>query len=241
MEKIEKLIKENLESYPDFEYYLNLIDEAKRFKEIYPDMCVETCNTLIQGIGGKIINEYDEEQYKQLYFEENGDDKYPTTIAIIKNCVNNFLIHQNEKKIVKQSATTVGQHADMIKEANKNRNDSITNVLVNKVKPINEIRNKRGDICHGRIAPKKYITDQDVCEYIFDITSSMLNLIFRRFIEFQSKKDKNIMDYDKETKFNNYLDKENPLKSTNYKFSEILYKAKPEEYRILCKNYKNND
>jgi hypothetical protein len=55
MDSLQDLIVRNLDKFPEFEYYLPIIDKAKQNQEDHPDITIECCNSLIQGISKTII------------------------------------------------------------------------------------------------------------------------------------------------------------------------------------------
>lgn len=58
---LEILISRHADFFPDFEYYLMLTEKAERNKEAYPDVAIECCNSLIQGISKSIIIDLESE------------------------------------------------------------------------------------------------------------------------------------------------------------------------------------
>ncbi len=55
MDGLKKLINRHLEDFPEFVYYLPIIDKAERNEIPHPDISIECCNSLIQGICKTII------------------------------------------------------------------------------------------------------------------------------------------------------------------------------------------
>jgi hypothetical protein len=55
MRPAELLIIENATDCPDFRYYLPLMKVAERNVSSHPDICIETCKSLVEGISKTII------------------------------------------------------------------------------------------------------------------------------------------------------------------------------------------
>lgn len=55
MDSLKSLIIRNLDQFPDFEYYIPIIEEAERNQQPHPDIAIECCLSLIQGISKTII------------------------------------------------------------------------------------------------------------------------------------------------------------------------------------------
>lgn len=55
MQRSSKLIKANATQFPDCVYYLPLFGKARRNMAAHPDICIETCKALLEGISKTII------------------------------------------------------------------------------------------------------------------------------------------------------------------------------------------
>lgn len=55
MQRSSKLIQANQGSFPDCAYYLPLFSKARRNVSKHPDICIETCKSLLEGISKTII------------------------------------------------------------------------------------------------------------------------------------------------------------------------------------------
>ena len=60
MRPAELIIIEHSQDYPDFRYYLPLMKKAERNVSGHPDICIETCKALVEGISRTIILTLDE-------------------------------------------------------------------------------------------------------------------------------------------------------------------------------------
>ena len=55
MQRTSKLIKANQVKFPDCAYYARLFSKARRNVTKHPDICIETCKSLLEGISKTII------------------------------------------------------------------------------------------------------------------------------------------------------------------------------------------
>lgn len=56
MDKTRKLINENKERFPEFQYYHSIIDKIEENIEIMPDISIESCKSLIEGVSKTILD-----------------------------------------------------------------------------------------------------------------------------------------------------------------------------------------
>lgn len=59
MKQAVELIVNNAERYPEFRYYISLMKKAERNLSNQPDICIETCKSLLEGISKSIIERLD--------------------------------------------------------------------------------------------------------------------------------------------------------------------------------------
>lgn len=55
MQRTFKLIRTNQDQFPDCVYYARLFSKARRNIVVHPDICIETCKSLLEGISKTII------------------------------------------------------------------------------------------------------------------------------------------------------------------------------------------
>jgi len=56
MEKTRQIIVDNEQDFPDFKYYLKIIDVIDENISVMPDVSIESCKSLIEGISKTILN-----------------------------------------------------------------------------------------------------------------------------------------------------------------------------------------
>ena len=55
MEPAIQIIVDNADEHPEFRYYIKLMKKAERNLESQPDICIEICKALIEGVSKTII------------------------------------------------------------------------------------------------------------------------------------------------------------------------------------------
>lgn len=55
MKRVSELIKSELERFPDCQYYLAIISKAENNVSAHPDICIETCKSLLEGISKTVL------------------------------------------------------------------------------------------------------------------------------------------------------------------------------------------
>lgn len=84
MDSLKELIVRNKENFPEFEYYIPIIETAKKNQEEHPDIAIECCNSLFQGISKTII-------FSLLFSFITSLSKLPK--VDIKKLINNESVH----------------------------------------------------------------------------------------------------------------------------------------------------
>lgn len=204
MEKTRGIISANIEKHGHFEEYFKIIDiiQANEFKN--PDICIESCKALIEGISKTIIVNLDNTRTA-----ENIDD-------------------DNLPKLFKESMNLLSDNCEDIEGDFVVRFSAIIQVL-------GEIRNKRGDISHGRMAPKAIYSSYKLATTVKNMTESMLEYVLEHYFSIDFSNGKLV--YDELEEYNNWLDENTDFPIKKAKYSQLLYENDLDEYE----NRYNND
>ncbi|HEV8506002.1 MAG TPA: hypothetical protein VGQ53_11400 [Chitinophagaceae bacterium] len=115
-------------------------------------------------------------------------------------------------------------------------NEDIELDFVNKVGKlivcIGEVRNRRGDISHGKLSPKEYFSEIQFSNLVMSITDSMLSYILHCFSKVRAVKE---LEYEDNPDFNEKLDSEYPFGFLSY--SKALFNQDPVVYEQELQNY----
>ena len=108
---------------------------------------------------------------------------------------------------------------------------------------INNIRNSRGELFHGRHIPKELINDQNLSRLLREITESLSRYLISSFFSFkldeieeEAEMEEDFIEYEKNPDFNEVLDEEYPYDG-KLLYSQALYKLYYEDYEIQLKAF----
>ncbi|ACT96438.1 abortive infection family protein [Dyadobacter fermentans] len=185
----------------EVEYYYLLIETIESNKGLNPDICIETCKSLLEGISKFIL--------KKIDTTYNGQ------------AIDNLDFHQ----IVKKSSLKLGEYSlsfevDFVRK------------LEDLMKVVGNIRNKRGDISHGRLSPKEIKSDLLFSDLVMSITDSVLHYKLKCFCDVNLAKEIRYEDY---MNFNEWLDTVNPIGSISY--SKALFDQEIKTYKQQLFDY----
>lgn len=169
-----------------------------------PDICIESCKALIEGISKTIIVNLDNTRTA-----DNIDD-------------------DNLPKLFKESMNLLTDRCEDIEGDFIIRFSAI-------IQALGEIRNKRGDISHGRMAPKSIFSSHKLASTVKNMTESMLEYVLVHYFSIDFSTGKLI--YDELEEYNNWLDDNTDFPIKKAKYSQLLYENDIDEYE----NRYNND
>lgn len=219
MDSLEALVKRHFHEFPDFEYYGafgEFISAIENYHEdLHTGISLDCCNSLLQSICKTIITQIDSASDAKSLSKgaQSRTDNLITTAA--------NLIKKNddifEKNFI-QKLSQIGQH-------------------------INELRNARGDLSHGKHIPKELLNDQDLSRLLREITESLARYLISSFFSFELEKlpeEPEITDekvrYEDNQEFNDLLDEEYPYEG-KLLYSQALYELYYEDYDIRLQNF----
>lgn len=201
MKQTKDILKALESRYTNIDYYQTIIQKIEENVESHPDICIESCKALLEGLS-KFI-------WKQI------DLSYDALVA------DKMDFHP----VVRQAMTKL---ADL--------NEDIELDFVNKVNKlivsIGEVRNKRGDISHGKLSPKEYFSDSQFAQLVMNITDNMLYYVLHSFSKVSLLKE---LEYEDNTEFNEWLDNENQIGRLSY--SKALFDQDQVAYEQELENY----
>jgi hypothetical protein len=204
MKKVETLITANIDNHSNFEEYFKIIGVIKENESTNPDICIESCKALIEGVSKTIYNKIDSSKsIAEL-------DKYTSVEKLFKDAMSKLA----EKCDDDFEGDFVRQYSSMIHV-------------------IGEIRNKRGDISHGRVAPKPVYSSIKFASTVVKMTESILEYILEHY--FQLDLNPIIkLDYDAEemVAYNAWLDENVAFPIAKARYSKVLYENDYDEYEI---------
>lgn len=223
MDSLKSLITRNLGRFPDFRYYIPIIEKAERNQEPHPDIAIECCLSLIQGISKTIILNLDETATRDELESNNNESR----------------VH----KQFKRAAELIKQNDDIYETAFTSTCSGLASTIAN-------LRNARGDISHGRAVPKVLQSDVELARLVMEITNSLLRYTLASFFvidlekqakeveeeERQSASEDDLIKYEANPEFNDLLDEEYSYEG-KLLYSQALYELYYEDYEIQLQEY----
>jgi hypothetical protein len=220
MDSLTSLITRNLDQFPDFEYYIPIIQKAERNQEPHPDIAIECCLSLIQGISKTIILRLDK-----------------------KAEPDNLEHNKNESRVhhqFKRAAELLKENDDIYESAFTTSCSALATTLA-------KLRNARGDISHGRAVPKILQSDIELVRLVMEITDSLLRYTLGSFfsidldnkvkeIEKITQEKEYLIEYEDNPEFNDLLDEEYPYEG-KLLYSQALHKLYYEDYAIQLQEF----
>ena len=205
MDKTISIISLNIEKYSHFEEYFKIIEVIQHNENVNPDICIESCKALVEGISKTILIDLDNTKTR-----ENIDkDDLP--------------------KIFKNAMRVLSDNCNDIEGDFASKFSVIIQV-------IGEIRNKRGDISHGRMAPKYIFSSSKLASTVMNMTDTMLEYILEHYFSIEISTNNLIYESDKLKNYNEWLDNsiEFPIKKAKY--SKLLFENDYDEYETRYKD-----
>lgn len=221
MKSVVSLIREKSGCFPEFLYYLPLIAKAQRNRKKHPDISIEICKSLFEGISKSIIERVD---------------------STIKR---DTLDKLEVGPLVKEAAQKLRQYDNVFE------NDFVTR-CTSTAYALGMLRNARGDISHGKGAPKAKSSDENLSKLSLQMTESLIFYMLDSFFKIAERKPEPIevesdltqedsdvrFAYDDNPLFNEYLDEVNPLEGKPL-YSLALYQQYYEDYMIQLEEYRD--
>ncbi len=201
--KLTKEILAKLEvNYKNIDYYYSIIDVIETKVEVAPDISIESCKALIEGVSKFTLRQLDA-SYNSLDIDK-----------------------MDFHKLFKKSVTNLGLHCEDIEEDFIIRSNSLIHLL-------GETRNRRGDISHGKLAPKDVSSDSLFSTLVMQMTDCLVFYILNCFSKIETQKK---TEYEDNPDFNEWLDESNQfglLKS----YSKALFEQDAVAYEQELLNY----
>ena len=220
MESVIGLINENSRDHSEFGYYLSIIEEAKRNLSGRPDICIEICKSLIEGISKSIIERLDKKISRENF-------KNAKVSPLTKQVFKLLREHKEYDDVIGIDFARASAHL---------------------AKLLAELRNERGDISHGKAVPKLKKSNERLAYLAYQMTEGIISYMLDSFFRISEKlKDEKRVEtdfepvqYEDNEDFNNFLDTDIPWDG-KLLYSKALYELYYEDYLIRLEDYKYSD
>ena len=191
-------------NYPSFEYYIDLMQKAEAHVSSHPDICIETCKSLLEGISKQILH------------------RTPPFDPLEE--LNN---QSNAKKLVKKACERLTCPENII-------DDQIIEEMTDLVETLVQLRNKRGDVCHGRTSPKFAESSEQFALMILRMTDAAVVYLLEAAMHVLQPDQ---IPYDDNAEFNAFLDDAFPIDGSQLVYSEALYQTRYDDYKTQLADF----
>jgi Abortive infection C-terminus len=195
----------------------NLLAQLKNYhQDLHTGVSLDCCNSLLQSICKTIITQIDPRiEGKDL----NKGAKSET----------NNLISEAAKLLQKNDDLYERDFISKFSQIGKH---------------INELRNARGDLSHGKHIPKELLNDQDLSRLLREITESLSRYLISSFFSFKKLEqfkvkpevEEDLIRYEDNPEFNELLDEDYPYDG-KLLYSQALYALYCEDYAIQLQTF----
>lgn len=228
MELTKQSISNHSRLIPGIEGYLTLIDKIEENKSIHPDIAIETCKSLLEGLCLKGLSLL--------------SDKYINSKSLKTKCKNDLKILTNTafdevytdyvESQVHESLANMLIDISVTQKIKDNAKRRVRKQAIEAIAKVSAIRNERGDISHGRDYPKVQESSIALSKSISSITDGICSFMIEQIAEkyLLKLKTQNRLIYHDLTDFNDWLDEMHHVSSIKVDFSKILYENAYDKY-----------
>lgn len=207
MDSVKELVEKNLGKHPEFRYYLPLIEKAKTDLVAHPDICIETCKSLLEGISKSIIERLPNPHSRPALDDLNFDKLVKLAVTELK--FNNDVVEDDFVKRCVSLANSMG--------ALRNARGDISHG-----KGVPKLANS-----DDKLSSLCLRMSESVLHYMLDAFFSIPEPTPIGEVR---------IEYNDNPEFNQYLDDENPLEG-RVLYSRALYDQYYEDYLIHLSDY----
>ncbi|WP_460923745.1 type I restriction endonuclease subunit R, EcoR124 family [Pontibacter brevis] len=228
MELIKEAISSHSRLIPGIEGYLTLVDKVEKNVNINPDIAIESCKSLIEGLCLKALSLLSDSYIssKSTRTKCKNDLKVLTHMAF-DEVYSNYVESQ-----IHESLSNMLIDVSVAQKIKDNAKRKVKEQAVETIGKVSAIRNERGDISHGRSYPKEQESSIKLAKSISSITdgigSFMIEEIATQYLAKLKEQDKLI--YEDLADFNSWLDEKHHVLSIKIDFSKLLFENAYEKY-----------
>jgi len=207
MEKTRAVITANLSSHKDFEYYFSIIDIAEESVNEKPDVTIDCCKSLIEGVAKSILITL--------------DNNYKKNNKLVDGVKASKLFDKAIKLISKYDQSLIGKESDFLSKSRE-----LVDVIIG-------IRNDRGEISHGKFTPKpnEIISTSEFGLFVINLTDSIVSFMLKILFQIDIPNTERLIYEDKEMEaYNTWLDDSTDFPIKKAKYSQLLYENDYDEY-----------
>jgi Abortive infection C-terminus len=191
--------------FSDFDYYQVIVSKIVGNQSDNPDIAIESCKSLIEGLSKSILKHTDK-SYR--------DSQRPT---------------DEFSPLFKKAVNAMAARGANIEE-------SLTKSVGNFVHQLGSVRNERGDISHGKSAPKLIASSPHLAAMVIQATDGLVSFLLHELFALDLS-DFTPLAYDDNRDFNNYLDELYQIEG-GLSYSRALFDQDQVGYEEQLKDFK---
>lgn len=202
MKMLNEILEKNLGRYPDFGYYKLHVSKIENNIATNPDIAIETCKSLIEGVSKSILNRID----------NTFDEKAETSGRNAKSV----------QQLFKRALEKIAELNEKFEPGFVHSSGHIVNVTSN-------IRTERGDISHGKSVPKETSSTPEFSALVAQMTDLIISYVLEHFFEIDlGYREK--FDFEEMQAYNLWLDGSVNFPIAKARYSKILFEQDYDEY-----------
>ena len=210
MDSLEALVKRHFHEFPDFQYYGAFGEFISAIESYHQDLNMGVSSDCCNSLIQSICR---------------------TIITQIDSVKVDELKDKRTDELIKRAVKLLQKNDDIFER-------NFVSQLVKIGTHINDIRNSRGELSHGRHIPKELINDQDLSRLLREITESISRYLISSLFSFKLEQikeeleiEKDLIRYEDNSEFNEFLDEDYPYEG-KLLYSQALYTLYYEDYTI---------
>jgi hypothetical protein len=224
MKQATEIIVSNAGRYPEFRYYISIMKKAERNLSNQPDICIEVCKSLLEGVSKSIIERLDPTADRKELDKKDVDPLVKKAAQLLKKADN--IIEDN-------FVTRCSSLAHALATLRNERGDISHGKAVPKTASSND---RLSALCLS-------MTENVLC-YMLDAFYSISPQPEEPSKEVdevvEPEPDLPVVSYDENADFNDWLDEKYPLPEGRLIYSSALYELYYEDYVIQLEEFRDN-
>lgn len=224
MRQVVELIVDNAGHYPEFRYYIKILKKAESDLSNHPDICIETCKSLLEGVSKSII-----ERLEPTAKREDLDKR--DVGPLIKQAAR--LLKKADNVIEDDFVTRCTSLAYALGTLRNERGDISHGKAVPKTASSND-----------RLSALCLSMTGNVLSYMLDAFYSIPQKVEETLQDvdedIEIEPDLPVVSYDQNNDFNDWLDDKYPLPDGRLIYSSALYELYYEDYVIKLEEYRKS-
>ena len=215
MDSLEALVKRHFHEFPDFQYYGAFGEFISAIESYHQDLNMGVSSDCCNSLIQSICR---------------------TIITQIDSVKVDELKDKRTDELIKRAVKLLQKNDDIFER-------NFVSQLVKIGTHINDRRNSRCELSHGRHIPKELINDQDLSRLLREITESISRYLISSLFSFKLEQikeeleiEKDLIRYEDNSEFNEFLDEDYPYEG-KLLYSQALYTLYYEDYTIQLQDF----